>query len=86
MRPPRRRGEGDRGHGRPPSRSLQLEEALPNALAQAVFHVHHPRPAQHHLRLHMYIAQARGGRFEIVETLGAIDPQERQVTAPALAG
>ena len=27
----------------------------------------------------MYIAQARDGRFEIVESLGAIDPQERLV-------
>src|SRR3954454_4246760 len=36
-------------------------------------------PGQHHLRLHMYIAQARSGRFEIVESLGAIDPQERTV-------
>ena len=43
-------------------------------------------PGQHHLRLNMYIAQARGGRFEIVESLGAIDPQERLVGAPALAG
>ena len=42
-------------------------------------------PGQHHLRLHMYIAQARGGRFEVVENLGAIDPQERQVEAPALS-
>ncbi len=41
-------------------------------------------PGQHHLRMHMYIAQARGGRFEIVESLGAIDPQERQVGTPAL--
>ena len=40
-------------------------------------------PGQHHLRLHMYIAQARAGRFEIVESLGAIDPQEREV-GPAL--
>jgi len=39
---------------------------------------------QHHLRLQMYIAQARNGRFEIVESLGAIDPQERQVEIPAL--
>ena len=31
-------------------------------------------PGQHHVRMHMYIAQARGGRFEIVEKLGAIDP------------
>ena len=43
-------------------------------------------PGQHHLRLQMYIAQARDGRFEIVESLGAIDPQERLVGAPALAG
>jgi branched-chain amino acid transport system substrate-binding protein len=43
-------------------------------------------PGQHHLRLNMYIAQARSGRFEIVESLGAIDPQERPVTAPALVG
>ena len=41
-------------------------------------------PGQHHLRLQMYIAQARDGRFEIVESLGAIDPQERQVEIPAL--
>jgi branched-chain amino acid transport system substrate-binding protein len=42
-------------------------------------------PGQHHLRLNMYIAQARSGRFEIVENLGAIDPQERLVESPALA-
>ena len=41
-------------------------------------------PGQHHLRLNMYIAQARGGRFEIVENLGAIDPQERLVGTPVL--
>jgi ABC-type branched-subunit amino acid transport system substrate-binding protein len=41
-------------------------------------------PGEHHVRMNMYIAQARGGRFEIVETLGAIDPQERQVGTPAL--
>jgi ABC-type branched-subunit amino acid transport system substrate-binding protein len=39
-------------------------------------------PGEHHLRLHMYIAKARGGQFEIVERLGAIDPQERQVAMP----
>ena len=43
-------------------------------------------PGQHHVRMHMYIAQARDGRFEIVESLGAIDPQERLVGTPALAG
>jgi branched-chain amino acid transport system substrate-binding protein len=43
-------------------------------------------PGEHHVRMNMYIAQARGGRFEVVEGLGAIDPQERQVAMPALAG
>ena len=43
-------------------------------------------PGQHHVRLNMYIAQARSGRFEIVESLGAIDPQERLVGAPVTAG
>jgi urea transport system substrate-binding protein len=42
-------------------------------------------PGQHHLRMNMYIAQARSGSFEIVEHLGAIDPQEALVGAPALA-
>jgi ABC-type branched-subunit amino acid transport system substrate-binding protein len=41
-------------------------------------------PGQHHLRLNMYIAEAREGRFEIVSELGAIDPQERVVGAPIL--
>jgi ABC-type branched-subunit amino acid transport system substrate-binding protein len=36
-------------------------------------------PGQHHLRMNMYIAQSRGGRFEVVKALGAIDPQERDV-------
>ena len=43
-------------------------------------------PGEHHLRLNMYIAQARSGRFEVIESLGSIDPQERQVDVPALAG
>ena len=43
-------------------------------------------PGQHHLRLNMYIAQARNGRFEIVENLGAIDPQEGLVGTPVLTG
>ncbi len=41
-------------------------------------------PGQHHARMNMYIAQARNGRFEIVESLGAIEPQESLVGAPAL--
>jgi urea transport system substrate-binding protein len=43
-------------------------------------------PGQHHVRMNMYIARARGGRFEVVESLGAIDPQERPVPVPASAG
>jgi branched-chain amino acid transport system substrate-binding protein len=43
-------------------------------------------PGQHHARLNMYIAQARGGRFEIAENLGLIDPQERVVGTPVLTG
>jgi hypothetical protein len=31
----------------------------------------------------MYIAHAREGRFEIVENLGPVDPQERLVGAPS---
>jgi len=42
-------------------------------------------PGQHHARLKMYIAQARGGRFDIVENLGAIDPQERLVDTAVLS-
>jgi ABC-type branched-subunit amino acid transport system substrate-binding protein len=41
-------------------------------------------PGQHHARMHMYIGQARDGRFEVVENLGAVDPQERLVGSPAL--
>ena len=43
-------------------------------------------PGQHHARLNMYIAQARDGRFEIVENLGPIDPQERLVGTPVVTG
>lgn len=43
-------------------------------------------PGQHHARLNMYIARARSGRFEIVEDLGAIDPQEPLVDAQVLTG
>jgi branched-chain amino acid transport system substrate-binding protein len=42
-------------------------------------------PGQHHVRMNMYIAQARGGHFEVVESLGAIDPQERPVGTPVLS-
>ncbi|MGA8259922.1 MAG: substrate-binding protein [Arenicellales bacterium] len=33
-------------------------------------------PGQHHVRMNMYIGQARGGRFDIVENLGVMDPKE----------
>ena len=36
-------------------------------------------PGQHHLRLNMYIAQARNGVFEVVENLGRVDPKEALV-------
>ena len=39
-------------------------------------------PGEHHARMNMYIAQARDGRFELVESLGAIEPQERLVGTP----
>jgi len=38
-------------------------------------------PGQHHLRLPMYIARAGGGRFSVVKSLGAIEPNEREVEA-----
>jgi ABC-type branched-subunit amino acid transport system substrate-binding protein len=38
-------------------------------------------PGQHHARLNMYIAQARNGIFEVVKNLGAIEPNERVVSA-----
>jgi len=38
-------------------------------------------PGQHHARMNMYIAQARNGQFEIVKSLGAIDPDEQTVGA-----
>jgi ABC-type branched-subunit amino acid transport system substrate-binding protein len=34
-------------------------------------------PGQHHIRMNMYIAQARNGNFKIVKNLGVIDPKER---------
>ena len=46
-------------------------------------------PGQHHARMSMYIAQSRAGRFEIVKSLGPIDPKEQQVgaaTASASSG
>jgi ABC-type branched-subunit amino acid transport system substrate-binding protein len=33
-------------------------------------------PGQHHVRMNMYIAQATGGAFKVVEKLGVVDPKE----------
>ena len=41
-------------------------------------------PGQHHVRMNMYIAQARDGSFEVVENLGTIDPSEQEVAIPAV--
>jgi branched-chain amino acid transport system substrate-binding protein len=38
-------------------------------------------PGEHHVRMNMCIARSEGGTFKVVENLGCIDPQERQVTA-----
>ena len=39
-------------------------------------------PGEHHARMNMYIARARDGRFELVESLGTIEPRERLVGTP----
>jgi len=36
-------------------------------------------PGQHHVRMNMYIAQARNGQFEVVENLGIVDPKEQEI-------
>ncbi len=41
-------------------------------------------PGQHHVRMNMYIAQARNGQFEVLENLGAIDPNEQEIASGAL--
>ncbi len=33
-------------------------------------------PGQRHARMNMYIAQAKGGEFKVVRSLGAVDPKE----------
>ncbi len=38
-------------------------------------------PGQHHVRMNMYIAQARGGQFRVVKSLGVIEPKERSLAA-----
>lgn len=38
-------------------------------------------PGQHHVRMNMYIAQVIGGSLKVVNSLGAIDPNERVLPA-----
>lgn len=42
-------------------------------------------PGQHHARLNMYIAQARGGIFQVVKNLGVVEPNESLVSPPYAA-
>ena len=43
-------------------------------------------PGQHHVRMNMYIAQATGGRFKVVKSLGMIEPSEQVIPGYSLAG
>jgi ABC-type branched-subunit amino acid transport system substrate-binding protein len=43
-------------------------------------------PGQHHVRMNMYIARARNGRFEIVRSLGPIEPDEADVAPVTPSG
>src|SRR5258708_23167861 len=36
-------------------------------------------PGQHHVRMNMYIARSEGGTFNVVNTLGLIDPHDGEV-------
>lgn len=40
-------------------------------------------PGQHHVRMNMYIAQAKSGNFKVVKSLGVIDPKEATVGQPS---
>jgi branched-chain amino acid transport system substrate-binding protein len=42
-------------------------------------------PGQHHVRMNMFIGQVQGGRFTTIKQLGAIDPDEQEVSAGPLA-
>jgi len=42
-------------------------------------------PGQHHVRMNMYIAQARNGHFKVVKNLGIIDPKEQEIGSGAPA-
>jgi urea transport system substrate-binding protein len=42
-------------------------------------------PGQHHARLNMYIAQTKGGGFEVLKNLGVVEPNERLVSEAVTA-
>ena len=68
--------------------SLEQEDVI-NALDHATI-PHGPGgpaemvPGQHHVRMNMYIAQARDGHFKIVKNLGIIDPEEQEIRSGSL--
>jgi branched-chain amino acid transport system substrate-binding protein len=41
-------------------------------------------PGQHHVRMNMYIAQAKNGHFKVVKNLGIIDPKEQEIESGSL--
>jgi ABC-type branched-subunit amino acid transport system substrate-binding protein len=41
-------------------------------------------PGQHHVRMNMYIAQARSGHFKVVKSLGIIDPKDQEIGSESL--
>ncbi|HSF15121.1 MAG TPA: substrate-binding protein [Vicinamibacteria bacterium] len=56
----------------------EVIEALDHAkIAQAPGGPAEMVPGQHHVRMNMYIAQVKKGKFEIVKNLGVIEPKER---------
>ncbi len=60
----------------------EMADAIQKGLAEAL-QVSVPIPGRHHVR---NIAQARNGRFEIVKSLGAIEPNEAIVSNNAQFG
>ena len=72
---------GDRALGGQPVRSDAPVVDLPPRAKNVIYIFQAGGPAQmvpgqHHVRMNMYIAQSRGGRFQVVEPLGVIEPHE----------
>jgi branched-chain amino acid transport system substrate-binding protein len=67
--------------------SLEQEDVI-KALDHATIHEGPGGPAemvpgQHHVRMNMYIAQAKDGHFKVVKNLGIIDPKEQEIGSGA---